>query len=139
MNDVENPTPPAASPQASFFRPSRIVLWLGVLVLGLCAAFQYYAHNSWHSTFKALIDQHDDGSIRRTEIDQHIHGWAKRKQVNEFLDELVWIGLIKNYKITIGYAKDGLVMSVHTDDETNLKRQKREPPVPQPKPLAPRQ
>lgn len=105
---------PAAAPAKKPRSPvERVVVWGGIAVLLVLAAYQARARVGYSMTLSALQDrlEEDEGSDAKQlllkDLDSYIVGWPSRKQdessAHKGQIELTWPGLSASYGIVVGY------------------------------------
>jgi len=114
--------PKIVEQKVAFFRPARIILWLIILVGASWAGFEVYARNSYKSSFEALSKR--NGTIYKKDVEKYLYGWIKsRSGTAQWKEEIVWMGVVRSYSLTLNYTGRGRLVGIYTGDEIKEKKE----------------
>ena len=100
-----------------FLRPSRVVLWIVILVgLGVIA-WDGSARLAYNGTFKSVssameaADKDIQGAYKK-DLDNLVKGWPHRSMEADNIELFKWKGLLQTYQMRLVYGSGELVRRI---------------------------
>ncbi len=118
MSNATEPEGPAPKPKKPFWRPSRIVLWIVLLIAVVGIALEGRARWACTSTYKA-VDQamaeadEKGGGVYKKDLEKLLSGSPERESTASG-EVLTWRG-VKRHRLRLEYGPGGFLVKAQRE------------------------